>query len=718
MKPKALISALVILLAGLALNYEQVFIVSSDASNSTSITIFGHGLGFGLGMGQWGALGLAVNYNESYQSILSNFYSPLNLQSDANLPSTINVDITRQGAGPYIFYSTSAYNVSMIPIPAGDSIELTPQQNSFLLSIGGSCSNQSFSYIATLSNPTVSLDSPSENIASLLELCYNANQLIPYRGSFRAVFSSGTSELINNVSLEDYVSDVVPAEMPPYWGTLGSVGSNGMNAGFNALLAQAVAARSYGVSYVEKNGAICDTSSCQNYPGTQDETNITTLAEQLTAGQVMVNSVSQVQETFYSASDGGYTAGGPYYPSPDPGDAICIQSACNSNHDWSQNIAVSQIESLFPQIGNFISLVITQRNSLGDWGGRVLQAVIEGTSTNVAVSGEQFALDFGLNSDWYSLFQSAPGYLIGYLTAGQNGSFYGFSGAYGFKISLSNVAAGQADEATGGMWLSDSNGDIESIGQAPQFSGSHRLSNVVCMAVNSDSTGIWLVTANATIENLGSARPYQVNLLSNERAVSCEYDRFSGGLWILTSSGSIISVGNSQQFGNQAQGLLTASAVAIVANPVGPGVWVIAADGQIVSLAGAPSLLLSAPIPQGDQAVSAIATSDGLGLEVLTAFGHVITAGDAPFYGDPQIYGSNLGGQGTLIVGMYVGGQSSRVFSPVCGGSRIYEISIYRTCLTESNTLNSLGNVSTLTLGGLRALKLGRVELAARIKEA
>src|SRR6202040_848272 len=137
-----------------------------------------------------------------------------------------------------------------------------------------------------------------------------------YRGSMVAKTASAQSW--NAVGLDQYVRGVVPRESPASWGTTG---------GEEALKAQAVAARSYGLSYAIAAGVICDTTSCQAYGGRAVSNGTgfhdlegagiyvatTDAAVASTAGQVRICVGSpgcpagSVARTEFSSSTGGWT---------------------------------------------------------------------------------------------------------------------------------------------------------------------------------------------------------------------------------------------------------------------------------------------------------------------------------------------------------------------------------------------------------------------------
>src|SRR5262249_27549982 len=95
------------------------------------------------------------------------------------------------------------------------------------------------------------VDTSTAPAASLLGLCERPGtdqfdggiRARYYRGAIRAVNGTqGENRTVNIVPVDRYVQDVVPREMPAAWG------ADGGGTGLHALRAQAVAARSYGLS--------------------------------------------------------------------------------------------------------------------------------------------------------------------------------------------------------------------------------------------------------------------------------------------------------------------------------------------------------------------------------------------------------------------------------------------------------------------------------------
>ncbi len=120
-----------------------------------------------------------------------------------------------------------------------------------------------------------------------------------YRGSVEiAPDVYGTFNVINRVQAEDYLTSVLPSEMPA-------------SANIEALKAQAVIARTYLLHNLRRHAVdnfnLCATSDCQVYGGRGDETATTTNAVKKTRGQVLLHNGHTANALFHSTC-GGRTA--------------------------------------------------------------------------------------------------------------------------------------------------------------------------------------------------------------------------------------------------------------------------------------------------------------------------------------------------------------------------------------------------------------------------
>ncbi len=252
----------------------------------------------------------------------------------------------------------------------------------------------------------------------LLTLCADDGTQLPVQGTLEGVYNSaGDARTVSTLPLEEYVADVVPGESISDWGNVGATGPQGRPWGFQELEAQAVAVRSYVLASPGGYGGYATTCDlvCQNYRGTKYLTTNSEAATQDTAGEVMVMPDGTVATTEYSASTGGYTAssaeGSPFTPVPDAGDAVCLTKGnpglCNANHDWTATVPLSTIDEHWPREGTTPTVTVSARNGYGTWGGRATEVTISGKGTSQTVSAATFVSDVGLESDYFTVSQTA-----------------------------------------------------------------------------------------------------------------------------------------------------------------------------------------------------------------------------------------------------------------------------------------------------------------------
>lgn len=200
-----------------------------------------------------------------------------------------------------------------------------------------------------------------------------------YRGRFElTVAGENTFLAINEVSLEDYLIQVVPSEMPIDWP-------------MEALKAQAVAARTYAVAQAvySRNGHlgfhVDDSTSSQVY-NNEVESPRATKAIMDTAGRILVNPDGTVTSTFFYStspraklvdlaswqdlSELGLEGGSPWF-----------RWKCSFTRD---ELVKQLAPFLSAGCGELVSLEVAER----DQRGRVVGLRILGTQGQVVVSGE------------------------------------------------------------------------------------------------------------------------------------------------------------------------------------------------------------------------------------------------------------------------------------------------------------------------------------------
>lgn len=196
-------------------------------------------------------------------------------------------------------------------------------------------------------------ESAGSDRGDVLGVCSSGGAVNHYRGAIDVVSSSSGNRVVSDVSVEGYVRGVIPKEIAASWAYAGD------GAGANAVRAQAVAARSYGLaqnrSYTypgssTRYATTCDTTSCQVYGGSARRSSATgsvinvehvatDAAVAATANVVRKwpsgHALSgQIVSTEFSASNGPRTAGGAFPPVNDAGDSTPL----NPYHRWTRVI--------------------------------------------------------------------------------------------------------------------------------------------------------------------------------------------------------------------------------------------------------------------------------------------------------------------------------------------------------------------------------------------
>ncbi len=402
-------------------------IVANGVSGSF-VTLDGHGNGHGIGMSQWGALGYAVDHGWDAEQILAYYYG-------GTVAATIDPGVLSVRLMALDDAQTSVIQPRGRAVVGGDptartwSSVVVREVIEGTYRVWGTTALGCPAVDANLDDPVlgwtvvveaaagqVTINTQTDTTAAtdvdeLLAVCEPNGTVRSYRGQIRAANGSvGENRTVNDVPMEHYLRSVVPAEMSSTWGPLGG------GRGQQALMVQAVAARSYAAVQTRYTYAkTCDTQACQVYNGaarrsgptggpTLNEKPETDLAIAATAGQVrrVGSTGGPIANTMFSSSSGGYTA-----PSTSPGFPAVVDDgddiAANGHHSWTVQVPIATIEQAWPQIGRLTDLVVTKRNGLGDFGGRVLSAVIVGTTGQLTVTGDDVRKALNLRSNWFAV---------------------------------------------------------------------------------------------------------------------------------------------------------------------------------------------------------------------------------------------------------------------------------------------------------------------------
>ncbi|MEM9606561.1 MAG: SpoIID/LytB domain-containing protein [Actinomycetota bacterium] len=586
------------------------------ASDIDDVVIEGRGWGHGRGMGQYGSLGYALD-GWTHAQILDHFYGGtvagmaddrdvfVHLTGfDASTAVVVTSDDTFEvggvsvGGGAYARIEFVGPDAQVTTGPSCDGPWADAPAPETLTGVRPLAGTDGYRYV-----DVVSLGSVDPQVA----ICRSTGDPRPYRGTVVAARDdSGFRWVGNRLPLETYLRGVVPRESPASWADLGG------GQGIEALKAQSVAARSYTLALAARRLAAgiyatdtCDTAACQVYGGAAGDSR-SDLAVEQTAGEVREWSDGSTVLTEFSSSTGGYTwngdgSGRQFTNVVDLGDAI----TANPNHFWTATIPRERIEDRYPQIGELVSIEVTERNGLGSWGGRTRAIEITGTAGSVELTNDgwdddSFRRAFGLRSDWYRFPQFETG----------------------------------SGEGSDGFWVVKDDGAVEAFGEAIDYGDAASLAlnqPMVGMATHPSGEGYWLLGADGGVFSYGLA-PFHGstgNIRLNQPVVGMAAHPSGDGYWFVASDGGVFAYGAAEFFGSMGGTPLVSPIVGMASTPTGEGYWLVAADGGIFAFGDAPfhgsigGRRLSNPI------TGMAATSTGNGYWFVGTDGAVYPFGDA-----------------------------------------------------------------------------------------
>ncbi len=337
---------------------EAVFVVS------------GRGYGHGVGMSQYGAYGQALA-GRSHQQILAHYY----LGTTLGRAPTKEVRVLLAEGRQAVTISSSA------PFSAIDKAGQVYPVRDGALTLRAPLRLRTKKGRVTAVPPLVVRPGKKTHLA------LDGRE---YRGKLELVPQEGFLRVVNHVSLEDYVSGVVPGEVPSSWPSA-------------ALEAQAVAARSYALSRLVK-GKPWDLYSdvrSQVYSGVAAEEPRTSDAVKATSGEVVLYG-GQVASTQYFSSSGGRTASAvdvygaavPYLVSrPDPWDKY------SPHHRWGPMLLGARtIQSKLGATARVVDASGTPTPS-----GRLRSLTLHTTEGPETIPSALVRTALGLRSTWISV---------------------------------------------------------------------------------------------------------------------------------------------------------------------------------------------------------------------------------------------------------------------------------------------------------------------------
>jgi stage II sporulation protein D len=334
-------------------------------ASAASWIIHGRGFGHGVGMSQYGAYGYA-KHGRGYRSILAHYYRHTRIGTAsghvrvllASGVGSVDFSKARRACGKRL-HKGRDYRFS----DSGSSVVLQSLRGRKLASCGTSGSAKGGNGIRVDGKGT-------------------------YRGELKAKEAHGLL-VVNRVGLDDYARGVIANEMSSSWPQ-------------DALRAQAVATRSYGMSSTGGSGFdVYDDTRSQVYNGKRSETRATDRAVRATSDEVL-RYHKQIITAFFFSTSGGQTesaryvfGSGPirYLKSVrDPFDDV------SPFHKWkvthSQHEMESRLDGLFQ--GRLRKIRITKT---GD-SPRIVKARVVGSQGSSRVSGSTLQGRLGLMSTW------------------------------------------------------------------------------------------------------------------------------------------------------------------------------------------------------------------------------------------------------------------------------------------------------------------------------
>jgi stage II sporulation protein D len=337
------------------------------AASGARWVIHGKGFGHGVGMSQYGAYGYA-KHGRSYRSILGHYYQHTRIgkaQSAsirvllASAPGSVGFSGAKHACGKGL-----SPNRGYEFVESGSRVILRSAKGRKLANCGRAGTAKGGHGIHVGGKGT-------------------------YRGRVRAKASGGLL-VTNQVEIDDYARGVIANEMPSSWPQ-------------NALRAQAVASRSFGLSANAGDGFdVYDDTRSQVYGGKGSETKSTNRAVRHTSGQVLRYRKEIITAYFFSTS-GGQTESVQYgFPgaSPvgylkgvkDPYDDI------SPFHTWNVHYSQSELESKLSGLfrGRLRKVKVLKT---GD-SPRIVTARVVGSRGSSRVSGTDLQGRLGLMSTW------------------------------------------------------------------------------------------------------------------------------------------------------------------------------------------------------------------------------------------------------------------------------------------------------------------------------
>lgn len=205
-----------------------------------------------------------------------------------------------------------------------------------------------------------------------------------YRGGIVPfINSSGQMNIINYLSVDDYVRGVVHSEI-------------GQSSHIEAIKAQAVAIRSYAVNNRNKHNSqgfdMCTTEHCQVYSGADSEYPSTNKAVDETLGELIYYNGKSVA-AFYFANSGGHTENSEDAWTSKLGYLRGVKDEYSPDSSWTVKLSREKLNSAFSSkgLGTVESITI---NSVND-SGYVASITVKGSQKSLTYTKEAIRSSLG-----------------------------------------------------------------------------------------------------------------------------------------------------------------------------------------------------------------------------------------------------------------------------------------------------------------------------------
>jgi stage II sporulation protein D len=342
---------------------------AASARAQVNWVVHGHGFGHGVGMSAYGAYGYAL-HGKGYKFILGHYYPGTSL-GQLTGPNVVRVLLGATSGDVTFSEATSACKTKLEPTRTYEAHRLG--NTVVLRSSGGK----------PLAKCGATLRAAGAGVINIAGVGR-------YRGALETVVNeSGELNIVNALSVDNYVKGVIPNESPPSWPMA-------------ELKAQAVASRSFALTGGREGDGYdlySDTRS-QVYKGLESEYTTSNEAAEQTAGQVLMYE-GNIAETLFSACSGGKTesienvfgTAIPYLVGvPDPYDELCPL------HEWTLKFSGPEISEKLAGLleGKLKKVVITKTG----YSPRIIEAKLYGTGGVTSVTGEQLEVALGGYSTW------------------------------------------------------------------------------------------------------------------------------------------------------------------------------------------------------------------------------------------------------------------------------------------------------------------------------